>query len=143
MQVFVVGSPLETARVLDPLRLRKQCIENRQILAAIRGESKAWFHHPIVLMYKEPNATLWLEMYANILEMYLSGSTDLESADMRAKAITPKFHTAEYIENMKKRLYTKDKEWYKQYAELGESQENWYFVNGIWRIYRNGKLIQQ
>lgn len=34
MQVFVVGSPL----VLDKARLRKQYIENRQILAAIHGE---------------------------------------------------------------------------------------------------------
>lgn len=38
MQVFIVGSPLETARVLDPKRLRKQIIECQQILDAIKED---------------------------------------------------------------------------------------------------------
>lgn len=134
---------METAMALSRKHLRNQINEAHVILAAIHGEGKGWHHHPVVLMYSEPNSVRWLQMYADILEGYLDGSTGLERADREAKEITPAFHTAEYIENMKKRLYTKDREWYKQYAELGESDCNWYFVNGIWRIYRNGKLIQQ
>lgn len=53
----------------------------------------------------------------------------------------PSFHTQDYYDQMKRRLYTKDKEHYKQWAYLGESQENWYFVDGEWRKYVNGKRI--
>lgn len=127
MQVFVVGSPLETAMALDKARLRKQCIENRQILAAIRGESKAWFHHPVVLMYSEPNSVRWLQMYADILEGYLDGSKGLEIADREAREITPAFHTEKFLIQMKRRLFSKNPEYYKQWESLGPSDENWYF----------------
>ena len=42
MQVFIIGTPLETAMALDAKRLNKQTIEARQILKAIVGDSKAW-----------------------------------------------------------------------------------------------------
>lgn len=141
MQVFVVGSPLETAMALDKARLRKQIIECHQILAAIHGEGKGWFHHPVVLMYSEPNSVRWLQMYADILEGYLDGSTGLEMLNREAKLITPAFHTPEFIKQMKRRLYTKNPEHYKQWAHLGESNENWYFVNGEFVKYVNGKRI--
>lgn len=135
---------METAMALDKARLRKQCIENRQILAAIRGESKAWFHHPVVLMYSEPNSVRWLQMYADILEGYLDGSTGLIEADREAREITPKFHTPEFIKQMKSRLYSKDKEKYERYAEYGESDSNWYWspTRQKWLVYRNGKLSE-
>lgn len=101
MQVFVVGSPLETAMALDKARLRKQIIECHQILAAIHGEGKGWIHHPVVLMYSEPNSVRWLQMYADILEGYLAGYTGLEIADRKAREITPAFHTPTFVENMK------------------------------------------
>lgn len=41
MQIFIVGSILETAKALDKRRLNKQIIECKQILAAIDGESTA------------------------------------------------------------------------------------------------------
>jgi hypothetical protein len=37
MQVFIVGSPLETAKALDNRRLNKQIIECQQILDALNG----------------------------------------------------------------------------------------------------------
>ena len=43
---------------------------------------------------------------------------------------------------MKKRLYTKAPEHYKQWESFGKSEENWYFVDGEWRIYENGKRIK-
>lgn len=142
MQVFVVGSPLETAMALDKARLRKQCIENRQILAAIHGEGKGWFHHPVVLMYSEPNSVRWLQMYADILEGFLDRSTGLIEADNEAKLITPAFHTPEFITQMKRRLLDKNPEYYKQWEPLGPSNENWYFVNNQWVKYINGKRVE-
>lgn len=144
MQVFVVGSPLETAMALDKARLRKQIIECHQILAAIHGEGKGWFHHPVVLMYSEPNSVRWLSMYADILEGYLAGYTGLPEADNEAKLITPAFHTPEFIKQMKRRLYTKNPEHYKDWAELGTSEDNYYWspTKRAWLMYRNGKLLE-
>ena len=144
MQVFVVGSPLETAMALDKARLRKQIIECHQILAAIHGEGKGWSRHPVVLMYSEPNSVRWLQMYADILEGYLAGYTGLEMADREAMLITPAFHTPEFIKQMKRRLYTKNPEHYKQWAEFGESQDNYYWspTKRAWLMYRNGKLLE-
>ena len=144
MQVFVVGSPLETAMALDPKRIRSQIREAHIILAAIHGEGKGWIHHPVVLMYSEPNSVRWLQMYADILEGYLAGYTGLERADREAKAITPAFHTPEFIKQMKSRLYSKDKQKYERYAEYGESDCNWYWspTQQKWLVYREGKLIE-
>ena len=93
MQVFVVGSPLETAMALDPKRIRSQIREAHIILAAIHGEGKGWIHHPVVLMYSELNSVRWLQMYADILDGYLVGYTGLEMADREEREITPAFHT--------------------------------------------------
>ena len=144
MQVFVVGSPLETAMALDKARLRKQIIECHQILAAIHGEGKGWFHHPVVLMYSEPNSVRWLQTYADILEGYLDGSTELIEADREARLITPKFHTTKFLNQMKRRLYTKNPEHYKQWADLGTSEDNYYWspTRRAWLMYRNGKLLE-
>ena len=145
MQVFVVGSPLETAMALSRKHLRNQINEAHVILAAIHGESKGWIHHPVVLMYSEPNSVRWLQMYADALEGYLDGSTGLQMADREAREITPKFHTPEFIRQMKSRLYSKDKEKYERYAEYGESDCNWYWspTQQKWLVYRDGKLIKE
>lgn len=144
MQVFVVGSPLETAMALDPKRLRSQIREAHIILAAIHGEGKGWIHHPVVLMYSEPNSVRWPSMYADILEGYLAGYTGLEMADREAREITPKFHTPEFIKQMKRRLYTKNPKEYERWAELGTSEDNFYWspTRRAWLMYRNGKLSE-
>lgn len=142
MQVFVVGSPLETAMALDPKRIRSQIREAHIILAAIHGEGKGWFHHPVVLMYSEPNSVRWLSMYADILEGYLAGYTGLIEADREAREITPVFHTEKFLTQMKRRLFSKNPEYYKQWESLGPSDENWYFVNKQWVKYINGKRVE-
>ena len=144
MQVFVVGSPLETAMALSQKHLRNQINEANIILAAIHGEGKGWIHHPVVLMYSEPNSVRWLQMYADILEGYLEGHTGLIEADREAREITPAFHTPTFVENMKRRLYTKNPEYYKQWAEYGTSDENFYWspTQQKWLVYRDGKLIE-
>ena len=67
---------------------------------------------------------------------------DLNEAKIKsniADVYKPNFHTEEYFENMKKRLYTKNHEHYKKWESLGESYENWYWVNNKWKIYKQIK----
>ena len=143
MQVFIVGSPLDTAMALDRRRLNKQIIECRQILAAIEGTSTAWANHPCTLQYK--NHVNWLRTYMWCLEEYVSESPELLmllNYDKYCENCKPDFHTQEYLDQMKRRLYTKNNVYYTQWSSLGESQENWYFVDGEWRRYINGKRIK-
>lgn len=137
MQVFIVGSPLETAKKLDKRRLNKQIIECEQILDAMSGK-KAWSNHPCVLQYK--NHEPWLKRYYWCLDYYKKGMFNAASLlDYMASLITPDFHTEDYFNQMKRRLYTKDNEHYKQWSYLGESEENWYYVDDEWLKYINGK----
>ena len=140
MQVFIVGSPLETAMALDQRRLNKQIIECRQILDALNG-AKAWSNHPCVLQYREHKQ--WLYEYMQCLEQFAMGRlyTPRMYSDFADK-YRPDWHTQEYYDQMKRRLYTKDKDYYKQWSWLGKSDENWYFVDDEWRKYVNGKRIE-
>lgn len=135
MQVFIIGSPLETAKALDRRRLNKQIIECRQILDAINGKTKAWSNHPCTVQYR--NHVEWLTAYELCLKSYMHGN-DVHAliANVYANMKRPNFHTQEYIDNMKRRLYTKDHEHYKQFTHLGESYENWYWVDNKWKIYK-------
>lgn len=147
MQVFIIGSPFETAKVLDKMRLNKQIIECHQILDALNGK-KAWSNHPCVLQYKDHKE--WLELYTYCLEDYFTSKRYSNASDLlylakewseRAFEYKPEFHTEEYFNQMKRRLYTKDKLFYKQWEDLGESDVNWYFVDNEWKYYKNGKKI--
>ena len=150
MQVFIIGSPLETAQALDAKRLRRQIIECGQILDALSGFT-AWRNHPCVLQsrgYEE-----WLRSYKECLEECQEGKKDdspdggfygMRDASRHCEVCKPPFHTKEYYDQMKRRLYTKDPEHYKQWANLGESQENWYWSNELNKFikYNNGKKIE-
>ena len=156
MQVFIVGSPLETAKVLDKRRLNKQIIECQQILDALNGK-KAWSNHPCTLQYR--GYEKWLIPYLSCLENYyyykfgkveFLGSLSKNQLALKsaikwselADLCIPPFHTKEYLDQMKKRLYSKDNNHYKQWAYLGESNQNFYYVDGEWRVYENGKRLK-
>lgn len=142
MQVFIVGSPLETAKILDGARLRKQIIECKQILDALNG-AKAWSNHPCVLQYR--GHEMWLGFYKYCLEYYANGwMQDAKIENDYAESCRPPFHTQEYFSQMKRRLYTKNKEHYKQFAEYGESDCNWYWSQSENKFikYINGKRIE-
>ena len=140
MQVFIVGSPLETAMALDPKRLRKQIIECRQILDALNGKT-AWSNHPCVLQYR--GYEKWLKCYLRVLECHTRGNTMLAAFfDVETERFRPNWHTQAYYDQMKRRLYSKNPEHYKQWADLGKSDCNWYFVDGEWRKYVNGKIVE-
>lgn len=149
MQVFIVGSPLETAMALDKRRLNRQIQETKVVLDALNG-AKTWSNHPCVLQYR--GYEKWLTAYLNVLvhyRRYVVGLCDanyLGAAsiqDIVAKDLTPPFHTAEYFKQMKRRLYTKDPVYYEEWAYLGESEDNWYWSpsEGKFIKYRNGKRI--
>jgi hypothetical protein len=141
MQVFIIGSPLETAMELDPKRLNRQIQETKIILAALNG-AKAWSNHPCVLQYR--GYEKWLEIYKGILMSYEKGEFTAILHNMYVDKYRPAWHTQEYYDQMKRRLYTKDPEHYKQWAHLGESQENWYWSEkeGAFIKYVNGKRIE-
>lgn len=143
MQVFIVGTPLETAQVLDKRRLNKQIIECQQILDALNGK-KAWSNHPCTLQYRESLAKEWLANYLSCLLSYVNSRYgEAMCYDEICEIIKPNFHTQEYFDQMKRRLYTKDSEYYKQWAHLGESEVNWYWSQEKQEFikYKNGKRI--
>ena len=141
MQVFIIGSPLETAKILDKRRLNKQIIECNQILNVLYGKSTSWKNHPAVLQYK--GYEYWLEMYMKTLHYYDKGIELVNDANEEAMKHTPNFHTQEYFNQMKRRLYTKDSNKYSQFSEFGTSDVNWYWSNTENKFikYRNGKKI--
>lgn len=143
MQVFIIGTPFETAKSLDKKRLNKQIIECKQILKAIDGESEAWKNHPCTKQYEKHK--IWLCYYLMSLEYYKEGNKE---ASIRysnyANFYRPNFHTKDYFNQMKRRLYTKDKSFYNQWNYLGESNINWYYDNNENKFiyYENGKRIK-
>lgn len=150
MQVFIIGTPLATAMALDRKRLNKQITECHQILEALNGAT-ARSNHPCVLQYRGYEKWLWY--YLSVMEYYyLIDCWDSFSKEclrpfminwnILATQLTPPFHTQEYFDQMKRRLYTKDPKHYKQWEHLGTSDENWYFVDEEWRKYINGKRIE-
>jgi hypothetical protein len=141
MQVFIIGTPLETAMVLSKRHLNNQINEAKIILDALNG-AKAWSNHPCVLQYR--GHEMWIEHYRDCLMFYARGEYKLAQIESyyADDLHRPSWHTCEYFDQMKRRLYTKDPEHYKQWADLGESQENYYYVDGQWRIYKDGKRVQ-
>lgn len=152
MQVFIIGSPLETAKALSPKHLNNQINEAMTILNALYG-AKAWRNHPVVLQYRGYEE--WLELYMLCLVQYQKSCnksiSENEKSDWlylaqelsdKAFKHKPPFHTEEFFNQMKRRLYTKNPHHYSQWSYLGESQENWYFIDGVIRKYVNGKRIE-
>ena len=140
MQIFIIGTPFETAEALDVRRINKQIIENKQIMDAILGAGKGWFNHPVVKSYK--NHFHWLYYYNLCLFWYSRGDKPMaKKMSDKAMAFKPNFHTEEYFNQMKRRLFEKDEEYYKQWSYIGKSLDNWYFVDGEWVKYRKGKKI--
>ena len=156
MNVFIIGSPLETAMCLDKRRFNKQIAEVKGLLTAIQAikdfrsgtitkeefKKVGYTHHPATLQMF--NHTQWLRFYNATLLAYKD--YDYELIDMmneEALKLTPSFFNQEFFNQHKRRLYTKDPVHYAQFAEYGTSEDNWYFVDGEMRIYRNGKRIKQ
>jgi hypothetical protein len=140
MQVFIIGTPLATAMALSKRHLNNQINEVEIILDALNG-AKAWSNHPCVLQYR--GYEKWLEHYLSCLTLYKHNATiHAKVCSDLAQMCKPEWHTTEYFGQMKRRLYSKNPEHYKQWEHLGTSDENWYFVDEEWRKYINGKRIE-
>ena len=142
MQVFIVGTPLETAMALDKRRLNKQIIECQQILDALNG-AKAWSNHPCTLQYRDHCE--WLYAYMMCLIHYRDDTEwGREKWNEVALEYTPPFHTEEYFNNMKARLLEKDELYYSQWYYLGKSFHNLYWSpsEGKFIKYKDGKRIE-
>lgn len=140
MQVFIVGSIYDTVIALDKRRRHKQWVEIQQIIDAIDGK-KAWKNHPCTIQYKEYK--YWLILYRTVIEFInMDMHSNAKNISQKAENFKPEWHCEEYFNQMKRRLFEKDEEYYKQWSYLGKSLDNWYFVDGEWVKYRNGKKIK-
>lgn len=141
MQVFIIGTPLETAMALSRRHLNNQINEASIILDALNGKT-TWSNHPCALQYRGYGK--WLEHYHDCLLFFKRGYYDLAKIESHyATDCHPvEWHTDEYYEQMKRRLYTKDPKYYALWSYLGTSDENWYFVDGERQKYVNGKRVK-
>lgn len=124
----------------DTRRYNKQLLEIKQILDALNGK-KAWSRHPAVLQYR--GCEKWLEHYQRVLIYYNSLGVEHKFYNEMAIKFSPEWHCEEYYNQVKRRLYTKNPEHYKQWEHLGRSDENWYWSKEENRFikYINGKRI--
>ena len=117
MQVFIIGSPMETAKALSPKRLNNQINEAMIILNALYG-AKGWHNHPVVLQYRGYEE--WLELYMLCLVQYQKSCNKSISENEKSDCLylanefsdkafkhKPPFHNEEFFNQMKRRLYTK------------------------------------
>ncbi len=140
MQVFLVGTPYETAIALDYRRRNKQIIECNQILKAIENPGAGWFNHPVVKMYTYN--TDFLRHYKATLELYRAGRLDEAMKESEiALRYKPTFYCEKLFKQMKRRLYTKDNKFYEKWSDFGETNVNLYYVDYQWVAYKNGKKV--
>lgn len=153
MQIFIIGTALETAKELDGRRLNKQIIECDQIIKTISGKSCNWSNHPIMNMYRDH--LKWIRYYKMCLlsyKRYLSAGEGSEYSkeqyraaerySFKATCYAPSFQTKDYFNQMKRRLYTKNPVFYEKWKKYGTSDVNWYFVDGGWVKYSDGKKVK-
>lgn len=138
MQVFIIDNPLYTALVLDVRRFHAQIREAKIIIkwcSMIKDGDSRWVNQPLVQMYI--NNLEWLQAYIHVFEAIKEN--DIHKAkvwNLYANDLKPSFHTEDYFEQMKRRLYTKDPKFYANWWYLGVSYDNWYYINGQWKFYK-------
>ena len=103
----------------------------------VEGNGK-WKNHPCNFMYKDHIE--WIKLYRDCLIAYKNKDYELcKSLSKQAEKIQPDFLCEELYDNFKRRLYTKDPSLYKRWEHLGKSDANYYYVDGNWLKYENGK----
>ena len=137
MTIFIIGSVEDTADELDYKRFNKQIIECKWIIDMAEGRMKE-SNHPAYLMYKDHIE--WVKLYRDAFIAYREKDYPLCTLlSLRAEKIKPPFICPELCENFKRRLYEKDPAHYADWAHLGASAVNYYYVDGQWLRYENGK----
>ena len=137
MTIFLTGTIAETAKDLDYKRLNRQIQECGWLIGMINNPSK-WKNHPCNFMYKD--YIDWIILYQKALISYKNN--DIEECNRLsdiATHIQPPFICDDLIINFKKRLYTKNSIHYSKWKNLGKTEANYYFIDGHWWKYENGK----
>ena len=144
MTIFIINSPIYTASHLDSRRLNKQILECQWMINMKEGKTKP-SNHPAYLMYK--NNIDWVKLYkqclieyrnykkTNNIEFYSNALKYSNQADK----IKPDFMCQSLYDNFRKRLFTKNQEYYNIWKCYGISDTNYYYVDGNWLKYTNGK----
>lgn len=137
MTIFLTGTIAQTAKDLDPKRLNRQIQECGWLIGMIRNPKK-WKNHPCNFMYKD--YIDWIILYRAALKWYKIGDWgSCVHLSHVAEDIKPPFICKALYDNFKKRLYTKDPVYYKKWESYGKTEANYYFVDGHWWKYENGK----
>lgn len=137
MTIFLVGDVAFTAANLDPKRLNRQIQECYWLINIVEGTGK-WKNHPCNFMYKDHID--WVKKYKDCLIAFKNNDYDkCVELSNEAEAIKPDFICDDLFLNFKKRLYEKDPVFYKKWSHLGCTTANYYFVDGHWWKYENGK----
>lgn len=137
MTIFLTGTVADTADDLDAKRLNRQIQECYWLINMIEGSDK-WKNHPCNFMYKDHID--WVKKYKDCLVAYKQKNYDLcKQLSEEAELIKPDFICEDLFLNFKRRLYTKDPDFYKMWSHLGKSYANYYFIDGNWWKYENGK----
>lgn len=109
-------------------------------MKAIENPGEAWFNHPVVKMYTYN--TDFLRHYKATLELYRSGQlAEAMKESEIAMRYKPAFYCDRLINQMKRRLYTKDNKFYEKWSDLGETEVNLYYIDAEWVAYKNGKKV--
>lgn len=140
MQVFVpYDNPMDVAQCLDKKRLSRQITEAKLILDGIDGKN-GWGNNIVAKMWKPYKE--WLNNYWLTLKYYYIGDY-VAAANSNIYCLTnkPDFLTQEFCDQHKRRLYTKNPIHYSKFRELGESYDNWYYLNNQIKIYNTNKGI--
>lgn len=138
MQIFLPYKDVKkVAQCLDRLRFNKQILECHQLLRMTSC------NHPVYKMYF-PVHEKFVLYYLRTLEAWRDCDTEnFEIYGAKANKLLPDFATKEFCDQMKRRLYTKNPTWYNLWSAFGVSEDNWYYVDSKWKIYRNGKIISE
>jgi hypothetical protein len=124
IRLYIIGSPLDTARALDPDRLRKQIddagilIDNINLKLHTRRRGKYW-NDPLVNLYL-PHIG-WLYSYIEVLDLIKCGGnyfSVIERSNSEAELCKPDFHNQEFFDKQKQILFNEDNEYYSQWSNL-------------------------
>ena len=137
MTIFLTGTIADTADDLDIKRFNKQIIECQWIINMAEGKTKP-SNHPAYLMYKDHID--WVKKYKECFIAYKNKDYKLcQQLSQEAEFIKPDFICDELCTNFKRRLYAKDPTIYCRWEHLGKTEANYYYVDGNWLKYENGK----
>jgi hypothetical protein len=130
MQTFLpYESFVESAQVLDRLRLGKQRVETFQIAKVVSGESSGWQNHPAVIMWKgHPEALLAYQaaicsewMSRGYIDTCLEKTFEILGVDLvlqneLLEELTPVWlgHPELHISHQSN-LLRKDEDWYRRF----------------------------